>query len=39
VDMMSEDVALFRNITDAGIVDAVMLHTGIRVGHEKKLVL
>lgn len=39
VDMMSEDVALFRNLTDAGIVDAVMLHTRIRVGHEKKLVL
>ena len=37
VDMCSEDVAFCKNIQDAGF--EVMLHTTLRVGHEKSVVL
>lgn len=37
VDMCSEDVAFCKNIAAAGY--NVMLHTGLRVGHEKPLVI
>jgi hypothetical protein len=37
VDMCSEDVAFCKNIQEAGY--DVMLHTTLRVGHEKKVVL
>jgi hypothetical protein len=37
VDMCSEDVAFCKNIQDAGF--EVMLHTTLRVGHEKAVVL
>lgn len=37
VDMCSEDVALCKNLQNAGY--QVMLHTGIRVGHEKSLII
>ena len=37
VDMCSEDVAFCKNIQDAGY--NIMLHTQLRVGHEKSVVL
>jgi len=37
VDMCSEDVAFCKNIQDAGF--DIMLHTTLRVGHEKSVVL
>jgi hypothetical protein len=37
VDMCSEDVAFCKNIQDAGF--EIMLHTTLRVGHEKSIVL
>jgi hypothetical protein len=37
VDMCSEDVALSKNIQAKGF--KVMLHTGLRVGHEKSVIL
>jgi hypothetical protein len=37
VDMCSEDVAFCKNIEDAGY--DIMLHTSLRVGHEKAVVL
>ena len=37
VDMCSEDVAFCKNIADAGY--DIMLHTQLRVGHEKMVVL
>lgn len=37
VDMCSEDVAFCKNIQEAGF--DVMLHTTLRVGHEKQVVL
>lgn len=38
-DLTSEDVSLCRNLTDAGVIDGVMVHLGIQVGHEKSVVL
>jgi hypothetical protein len=38
-DLSSEDVSLFRNLTEAGIVPHVMVKTDLRVGHEKSVVL
>lgn len=37
MDMCSEDVSFCRNLQQAGY--QVMLHTGIRVGHEKSLII
>jgi hypothetical protein len=37
VDLSSEDVCFCKNIQKAGF--KIMLHTGLRVGHEKKLVI
>lgn len=37
VDMCSEDVAFCKNLQRAGYT--IMLHTGLRVGHEKALVI
>jgi hypothetical protein len=37
VDMCSEDVAFCKNLQKAGYT--IMLHTGIRVGHEKPLII
>lgn len=37
VDMCSEDVAFCKNLQAAGL--NVMLHTGLRVGHEKPLII
>lgn len=37
VDMCSEDVAFCKNIQDAGY--EIMLHTTLRVGHEKPVIL
>lgn len=37
VDMCSEDVAFCKNLQKAGY--QIMLHTGIRVGHEKPLII
>jgi hypothetical protein len=36
-DICSEDVAFCKNIETAGYT--VMLHTGLRVGHEKMLII
>ena len=38
-DLSGEDAALFRNLTDAGIIEHVMVKTDLRVGHEKSVVL
>jgi hypothetical protein len=38
-DLSSEDVALFRNLTGAGVIPHVMVKTDLRVGHEKTAVL
>jgi len=37
VDMCSEDVAFTKNIRAQGY--SIMLHTGLRVGHEKRVIL
>ena len=37
VDLCSEDVALCKNIQAAGYI--INLHTNLRVGHEKPIVL
>jgi hypothetical protein len=37
VDMCSEDVALCKNIEDAGF--DIMVNTRLRVGHEKNVIL
>lgn len=37
VDMCSEDVSFCKNLQKAG--HQIMLHTGIRVGHEKSLII
>lgn len=39
VDSTSEDVALMRNLEDAGIIDHVLVDLSLRVGHEKMVVL
>lgn len=38
-DLWGEDAALFRNLTEAGIIPHVMVKTDLRVGHEKTVVL
>lgn len=38
-DLASEDVSLFRNLTEKGVIPAVMVRCDLRVGHEKKVVL
>lgn len=39
VDMASEDVALFRNLVQSGVIPHVMVRCDLRVGHEKKVIL
>lgn len=38
-DLASEDVSLFRNLTEKGVIPAVMVKCDLRVGHEKKLIM
>ena len=39
VDFSSEDVSLFRNLTESGVIPHVMVKTDLRVGHEKTMVI